>query len=100
MTDTYTISASGKATIVKDPSAVLDYSRDLAAWLTDVDDTLESLTVIGDGVVIDSSLISGSKVIAWVSGGTSGETASVTFTFTTAGGRTDSRTIFLKIKDR
>lgn len=100
MTDTYTISASGKATITKDPDAALDYSLDLTAWLTDVSDTVSTLDVIGVGVVIDSSQITGSVVSAFVSGGTVGETATVTFRFTTAAGRTDDRTIFLKIKER
>jgi hypothetical protein len=99
-TETYTISASGKASITKDPDAVLDYSLDLTDWLAGISDTLTSHSVTGDGVVIDSSAIDGSLVVAWISGGTAGETASATFRFTTTVGRTDDRTIFLKIKDR
>lgn len=98
--DTYTISDSGKASIVKDPDAVLDYSLDLAAWLTDIGDGLLSLAVIGDGVTIDSHAIDGTAVIAWVSGGTAGETATVTYRFTTGNGRTDDRSIYLKIRER
>jgi hypothetical protein len=98
--DTYTISDSGKASIVKDPNAVLDYSLDLSAWLTDAGDALQSLDVIGDGVTIDSHAISGTAVIAWVSGGTAGESATVTYRFTTANGRTDDRSITLKIRER
>jgi len=98
--DTYTISDSGKASIEKDPNAVLDYSLDLAAWLTDAGDTLASLDVIGDGVTVASHAISGTSVIAWVSGGVAGETATVTFRFTTANGRTDDRSIYLKIRER
>lgn len=100
MTDTYTISEAGRASIPKDPDATLDYSLDLAAWLTDIADTLESLQVVSDGVTVDSHLIDGDAVVAWVSGGMAGETAAVTFRFTTAGGRTDDRTIYLKIKER
>lgn len=100
MTDTYTISETGKASIPKDPDATLDYSIDLATWLTDISDTLASLEVVPDGVTIDSSAIDGTSVVAWVSGGTVGETATVTFRFTTAGGRTDDRSIYLKIKER
>lgn len=98
--DTYTISDTGAASIVKDPDAVLDYSLDLSAWLTDAGDSLQSLVVIGNGVTIDSHAISGTSVIAWVSGGTVGESATVTFRFTTANGRTDDRSITLKIRER
>lgn len=97
---TYDVTNPKKPKIEKAPSAVLDYAIDLAAWLADVGDTLQSLTVVGDGVTVDSSMISGTKVVAWISGGTEGETASVTFRFTTAAGRTDDRTIYLKIERR
>ena len=97
---TYTITATGKATIEHDPDAVLDYVLDLTAWLTDVSDTLQSLTMLSTGVTVDSSSISGNLCIAWISGGTVGEPASATFRFTTAGGRTDDRTINFKIKER
>lgn len=96
----YDLTNPAKPKITKDPSAVLDYSIDLATWLDGISDTLQSLSVIGSGVTIDSSTISGTKVVAWISGGTVGETATATFRFTTVGGRTDDRTIYLKIKDR
>ena len=96
----FSISASGKATIVKDPDAVLDYTLDLSDWLTDITDTLSALTVTGDGVTIDSSVIDGSDCIAWISGGVVGQPASATFRFTTVGGRTDDRTMFFSIKER
>lgn len=100
MADTYDLTNPAKPSITKDPNAVLDYSIDLAAWLTDVSDTLASVAVTTSGCTVDSSTTSGTKCIAWVSGGVAGETASVTFRFTTTGGRTDDRTIYLKIKER
>lgn len=99
-TETYTISASGKASIQKDPAAVLDYSIDLAGWLEPLSDTMASLTVVAEGATVDSSLISGTRCVAWISGGVAGETAVVTLTFTTTGGRTDVRRLHLKIKER
>nr|WP_295383547.1 hypothetical protein [Pseudoxanthomonas sp.] len=96
----YDLTNPAKPTITKDPNAVLDYSLDLAAWLTDISDTLSALSVTASGATVDSSAISGTKCIAWISGGTAGETVTVTFRFTTAGGRTDDRSIYLKIKDR
>lgn len=100
MADTYDVTNPAKPTITKDPNAVLDYSLELSAWLTDISDTLSSLTVTASGCTVDSSTISGTKCVAWISGGTAGQTASVTFRFTTSGGRTDDRTIFLKVKER
>lgn len=99
-TETYDLTNPAKPTIKKDPNAVLDYSIDLTDWLTAVSDTLQTLSVTGDGVVIDSSSIAGSLVTAWISGGTAGATATATFRFTTVDGRTDDRTIWLKIKER
>lgn len=100
MADTYDLTNPAKPTITKDPNAVLDYSLDLSAWLTDIGDTLASLTVTPIGCTANSSAISGTKCVAWISGGTAGETATVTFRFTTTGGRTDDRTIYLKMKER
>lgn len=98
--ETYDLTNPAKPTITKDPNAVLDYSLDLATWLTDVSDTLASLSVTASGCTVNSSTISGTKCIAWISGGVAGETATATFRFTTTGGRTDDRTIYLKIKER
>lgn len=100
MADTYDLTNPAKPSITKDPNAVLDYSLDLAAWLTDIADTLTSLTVTASGCTVDSSTISGTKCIAWISGGVAGETGTVTFRFVTTGGRTDDRTIYLKMKER
>lgn len=39
-------------------------------------------------------------VVAWISGGTAGTTYRVTCRIVTAGGRTDDRSIFIKVKER
>lgn len=102
MTDTYVVDATtGKATILKDPQAVLDYIFDWAAWLTDISDTLATHVVTPDaGITLDSSSIVGSTVVAWLSGGTAGTTYRVACKITTTGGRTDERSIFIKVKER
>lgn len=106
MTDTYVVSASGKAVIVKDPDAVLDYIFDWTLWLDDVTDTLFSQTVTtpaGVGaIVIDDSDIVGKTVVAYISGGTVGNEYPVTCQIVTAASppRTDERTIYIKIKER
>ena len=84
-----------RAAIAADPAL-----QALAPDSQAIADTLSSLTVTASGCTVDSSTISGTKCVAWISGGVAGETATVRFRFTTAGGRTDDRTIFLKIKDR
>lgn len=91
---------NGKATIIRDPDAVLDYGIDLTDWLADISDTLASLVTVPDGVTVDSSGIDGAICYAWVSGGTVGQPASLTFRFTTTGGRTDDRTIYFNMRER
>lgn len=89
-------------TIIKDPDAVLDYTLDWAAWLTDIADTIASHTVTAtSGITCDSSTVSGNKVIMWLSGGTvEGTTYQVTCQIVTTGGRTDERSISVKIQER
>ena len=102
MTDFVQDAKTGKWSIPKDPSAVLDYIEDWAPWLDAVGDTLVSHTVtINSGTVVkDSSDINGKTVRAWLSGGLAGETAEVTYRVVTSGGRQDERRFFLKIKER
>ena len=52
------------------------------------------------GVTVNSSAVVGKTVVVWVSGGVVGTKGSVVVRVTTAGGRTDDRTIFFKIKER
>lgn len=106
--DTYVISATGKATIKKDPDATLDYPFDFTDWLTDIGDTISAALVIPvAGILLDTVghgpngySVSGMKVIAWLKGGTIDETYQVTCRVTTAAGRIDDRSIFVNIKDR
>ena|SRR6188768_943265 len=111
MVDTYVVSESGKATILKDPNATLDYPFNWTAWLDDVSDALATKTVTtptldSEGqattlVVVDSNIV-GKKVVAIISGGTPGKTYPVTCHVVTAATppREDDRTIYIKIKER
>jgi hypothetical protein len=103
-TETYVITGTGtdaKATIVKDPDAVLDYTFDWTTWLALVTDTISSKTITVDtGITCTSSSISGTTVIVWLSGGSVGATYKVTCRIVTASGRTDDRSIYVKIKER
>ena len=84
----------------KDPHAVLDYSWDWTAWLA-ASETISTATVtVAGSVVVDSTVLASPVVTAWVSGGTAGDTDSLTCRITTSDGRTDDRTIRLSIRER
>ena len=90
--------ANGKWIIDKDPNARLQYGIELADWLGT--DSLAAVTATATGCTAETATISGTKVLAWVSGGAVGEAASVTFRFTTAGGSVDDRTLHFNIVER
>lgn len=86
---------------IKDPDAVLDFPIDFSVWLTAISDTYLSHTVsVSGSIVCDSSSHASGIIVAWISGGEVGETASFTIRIVTAGGRTDDRTFYLKIAER
>lgn len=101
MADTYVIDANGKATILKDPDATLDYIWDWTLYLAEIGDTIASKSIIVQSpLTIVSSSIVGTTVVAFISDGVVGNTYTATCRIVTAGGRTDDRTINLKIKER
>lgn len=104
MSDTYVVTEVNGVTIptiLKDPNAVLDYIIDWTTWLDDVPDTISSASVVTPvGITCNSSSISGKMVIMWISGGTAGVTYQVACRIVTVGGRTDDRSIYLKIVER
>ena len=101
MTETYVVSSTGKPTITKDPNAHIDYPFDWSAWLADVEDTLNPAGCIALINGEDSDLITNVDPDAvWVEGGTVGETLQLTCRINTTGGRTDDRSVWLKIKER
>ena len=84
---------------VKDPDAVLDYEWDWAAWLGT--DTIASHTVTAaTGLTVDTSEATTTAVTAWLSGGTVGQTYSVTCHVVTAAGREDDRTVTVTVMER
>lgn len=90
-------------TIEKDPDAVLDYYWDWTDWLPDGEAIDEAEFESSDeDLVVDDSVIAGSKVIAILSGGTPGTFPTVTCRVTTNGTppKTDDRTIRFEVKER
>jgi hypothetical protein len=85
----------------KDPNAVLDYTFDWGPYLTPLADTIASAVwVLPASVIKVSQLQTTTTASAFLSGGTLGETETVTCRITTNGGRTDDRSIQLKIVER
>ena len=93
---------------LKDPSAVLDYMFDWTEWLAtgetiavDSETGEKLITITADtGITVDSSTEDAGKVIVWLSGGTAGINYKVACLITTSAGRTDERTIWIKVTDR
>jgi len=99
-TETFSQIGIKRPNIPKDADAVLDYIFDWTEWLDYVTDTIASYAIEVDGVVLDSHSQNGKLITVWVSGGTAGETASVTCQITTASSRIDERTIYLLVQER
>lgn len=85
---------------LKDPSAVLDFVFDWTEWLA-TGETITDHTITADtGITVDSSTESDGKVTVWLSGGTAGINYKVACLITTTAGRTDERTLWIRVVDR
>lgn len=98
---------TGKASIIKDPNAVLDYTFDWTDWLDDIPDTILSAAVVidsqaegGDATVNSISIVGLKAVVAWVQGGTVNTKVALRCRITTNGARIEDRTVYLNIKER
>lgn len=83
----------------KDPNAVLDYSLDWSAWLG-ADTIASSSWTLGSTLVEDSKSFTDTTTTIWLSGGSDSDVVNVVNRITTAGGRTDDRTVTLTIAER
>ena len=83
----------------KDPSAILDYSIDWSLWL-DGDTISTSSWTVPQGLTKASETNNSTTATVWLSGGTVDQTYTVTNRITTANGRTDERSILIKVVDR
>ena len=86
----------------KDPEAVLDYSIDWTDWLDGdaiATSTWIAPTETGSPTVVASSNTSKIATV-WLSGGTVGANYTVTNRITTAGGRTEDRSITIRVRER
>lgn len=87
------------AQFTKDPDATLDYEVDWTDWLNGDTITASAFTV-PTGITLATQLHTDSKAVVWLSGGTVGSKYDVVNRITTAGGRTDDRTIRIVIQQK
>lgn len=99
--------ATGEALtpFIKDPNAVLDYAVSWAAWLAEVSDTIVTsawavLDDVDSTLIIDSDVSNTTVATVWLSGGTLDRKYALRNRISTAGGRIDDRTIYVKIKEK
>lgn len=90
-----------RPTIAKDPDASLRYGIDVAGLLQ-LGDSIASASVQGTpvGVSAGAASYSGTVISVRVSGGTAGQTGSVTLRWATAQGDTDERTLYFTVAQR
>ena len=88
-------------TFTKDPDAVLDYSVDWSLWLAG-DQIASSEWLLEGGALIEKVTDShtSTKATVWLRGGQAGTTYLVTNRIVTVAGRTDDRSISVRVEDR
>jgi len=93
----------------KDPAAILDYTFDWFDWLkgeqvrgiAQPDDAIIAHTVTAtNGLQITNTTADSNSVTAWVAGGTAGQVHSITCKIQTQLGRTDERTMRIRIEEQ
>lgn len=92
------------STYLLDPDAVLDFRLDWSSWLTTGETILTATVTATDGLTVAPSgsptVVTGTDVTVWLTGGTVGTIYGVTCRITTSAGRTDDRTIRIRSYQR
>lgn len=87
--------------IPRDPDSILDYTVDWSNWLAPLADVIVSVVwVPSSGITVESFSNTSATATAFVSGGVADADEFVTCRITTAGGRTDDRTIHFSMFQR
>lgn len=84
----------------KDPNAVLDYKFDWTDWLQTSETISTSTMTVQSGITKDSDSNTTTTATVWLSGGTEGIRYTVTNRITTNQGRTDDRTMLIRVANR
>lgn len=90
-----------RAIFEKDPDERLDFDFDFYRWLPDGDSLVSAVATIGTGLtaVADQTDVSSTAVKVWISGGTAGESGTLTVRATTDQGRIKEHCAKLKIRN-
>lgn len=89
----------------KDPGSTLDFVFRWTAWLVDVTDTISVAPTIAIAPTSELALSNQEhtpegEVTVWLSGGVSGREYNVACRINTVGGRSDERTMRIKVQQR
>lgn len=84
----------------KDPAAVLDYRVDWSTWLADSETIATSTFTVPTGITKDSQTNDTTTATVWLSSGDAGVDYQVTNRITTNQGRTDDRSILIRVRER
>lgn len=88
------------STWIKDPDAVLDWHFDWTDWLSSGETITSSNFFVTSGLVVNSTSFTSSNTTIWLAGGSAGTPYTVTNRISTNQGRTDDRSVTVRVKDR
>lgn len=84
----------------KDPDAVLDWVWDWNEWLDEGETITTSSFIVSVGITVDMESNTTKTATVWLSGGTAGQVYQVTNRIVTSSGRTDDRSITIRVAER
>lgn len=91
------------AVLRRDPNSKLDYQIDWSAFLTGGDTIATAVWTCSPSTIIASSpassIVGGTAAKVWLEGGTAGLTYTLTCRITTSAGRTDDRSVRVKVEE-
>lgn len=85
---------------IKDSDAILDFEFNFERWLSASEEIVSYNVTATPGITIQSDTFQPDRVIAWLAGGTAGIPYEVTCEITTNQGRTDQRTMTIRVVNR
>lgn len=85
----------------KDPNDIIDYLVDWSDWLSDGDTIASSTWIVPAGITKDSDTFTNTTTTIWLSGGTAGQSYSLTNRIVTSNNppRTKDKTITIRVKE-
>lgn len=84
----------------KDPEAVLDWDFDWSDWLESGETISSYVVTVPTGITLAADGRVGAVITAWLSGGTVGSPYRVECKITTSDGRTDERSLTIRVQER